>query len=259
MANPPAKSAIVIKEPENKYPNDNLTQQQFDEIFQTGSIASLTLPQRSSYLWWLADKFKLNPYTKPFDLIPGQGGKLIVYANRSASDQLRQNANLKDEIVYAGPLKLGEEVRKDVYTVMVKLTDESGRYGEGIGCVGIDNTMGEALANAVMKCHTKAMRRATLAFCGLGFPDETEVATIPGIVIEATAQPSAVAILPAPAPVGASPLPQASPAQAPAQVPTTTSIPSVVAPPKAAAALPRAPKILDGPKPMPSATPPAKV
>lgn len=218
-----------------KYEGETLTQEQFDEIFQTGSISLLTQSQRSSYLYWYAQKLNLNPFSKPFDLIPGQNGQLIVYANRSCSDQLRQNQQLTDRIKYAGPLLIGaappqgepikdSDIRRDVYQVVVELEDPNHRKGEGMGLVGITGLEGEALANAIMKCHTKALRRATLAFCGLSFPDETELGSwSQAPVIEATVVE---------APVDPTTIPQAKP--------------------------PR-PRILDGAKAIPSATPPAKV
>lgn len=158
-----------------KYTNDTLTEDQFNEIFQTGSIQSLTTTQRSSYLYWQAVKLDLNPFTKPFDLIPGQNGKLIVYANRSCSDQLRQRDKLTQMTIYQGPLRIGEVIREDVYMVIIETKDPSGRTETATGCVDIAGFTGEALANAIMKCETKAKRRGTLAFCGLGFPDETEL------------------------------------------------------------------------------------
>ncbi len=43
----------------------------------------------------------------------------------------------------------------------------------------IEGLKGEARANAIMKCVTKAKRRVTLSICGLGMLDETEVDSIP--------------------------------------------------------------------------------
>ena len=40
---------------------------------------------------------------------------------------------------------------------------------------------GEARANAILKCVTKAKRRVTLSLCGLGFLDEEEVRTLEGV------------------------------------------------------------------------------
>lgn len=53
-----------------------------------------------------------------------------------------------------------------------------GRQDESIGAVPIAALKGEALANAMMKCETKAKRRVTLSICGLGMLDETEVESV---------------------------------------------------------------------------------
>jgi hypothetical protein len=42
---------------------------------------------------------------------------------------------------------------------------------------------GDALANALMKAETKAKRRVTLSLAGLGWLDETEIASIPDVRI----------------------------------------------------------------------------
>jgi hypothetical protein len=172
---PDAKTAV------QKYQSwgETLTEDQFSEIVQTGSIAVLSQTQRTSYLWHLAKNLGLDPLTKPFDLIPNRDGKLIIYTNRGAADQLRIKHKLTDEITYADHPSMGGKVREDIYEVHVRLTDpETKRTGEGIGCVGTDGLSGEAYADAKMKAHTKALRRTTLAFLGLGMPDETEVGSI---------------------------------------------------------------------------------
>ena len=47
------------------------------------------------------------------------------------------------------------------------------------GAVSIAGLRGDALANAILKATTKAIRRVVLAHCGLGILDETETETIP--------------------------------------------------------------------------------
>jgi hypothetical protein len=67
--------------------------------------------------------------------------------------------------------------------VKVRVSNPDGRFEDHIGAVGIDGLSGESLSNAVMKCATKASRRGTIAFCGLGMLDETEVSSIPDVVV----------------------------------------------------------------------------
>lgn len=249
-----------MAEQPKKYTNDSLTQEQADEIFQTGSISILTMAQRSSYLYWFAKRFDLDPYTKPFDLIPDKQGKLFVYTNKSATDQLRKKHNLDDEILYKGPLVLGDKVREDVYMVHVLIKDPQGRKTENFGCIGMDGLTGDALANAIMKCITKAKRRATLDHCGLSMPDESELNSAWVTVVEPTVEASAIEI-PRVGPGNTLPaLPAAQPTVASFNVPAPAreAVPVATALPKASA-LPKAPKILDGPKPLPAATPPTKV
>jgi hypothetical protein len=153
-------------------------------------ISKLTLEQRNVYLWHMAVRKGLDPLTRPFDVLIMQG-KAVLFANAGCADQLRELHNINIETVEEGPLRLGDEIRKDVYVVKVK-GDRQGRTQVNIGAVSIDGLGGPDLANAVMKAHTKASRRVTLDLCGLGMPDETELSTIrnhgTGTIIDAPAR-----------------------------------------------------------------------
>jgi hypothetical protein len=142
---------------------EEFTDEQINDIVQQGDISGLKPTQRSQFLSRLAEYLKLNPFSKPFDLIqvkkPDGSKKMIIYANRAAADQIRERDGISVELVSEGPLQIGEAIR-------------------------LAGLSGEDLANAIMKCHTKAARRGTLSFAGLGFPDESEVSSIPGIVQE---------------------------------------------------------------------------
>jgi len=157
------------------------------KLFTTGDLIDLDPKQKAQYLAALCGKLGLNPLSKPFDIlyVKDQSGKqkAILYANRTASDQLRKIHNIRTEVVYDGPLKIGELVREDVYRVDIDITFGE-RTERHVGCVSIGGLQGEALANAIMKCHTKALRRATLSIVGLGLPDESEVDTIPGVITQ---------------------------------------------------------------------------
>jgi len=69
----------------------------------------------------------------------------------------------------------------DLYIVTARAKDKTGREDESTGAVPLGTLKGDALANALMKCETKAKRRVTLSLAGLGWLDETELATIPGV------------------------------------------------------------------------------
>jgi hypothetical protein len=81
----------------------------------------------------------------------------------------------------------------DIYLVSVRVTGADGRLSENQGAVAVAHLKGDALANAVLKATTKAIRRAVLSHVGLGMLDETEVETIPGARVEPMVQVSAEA------------------------------------------------------------------
>lgn len=151
-------------------------------------INALNMTQQAQYLFHFAKNMGLDPMTRPFDVIltpAGKGAfKKVIYANRGCAEQLRKMHSIRLDILERGPLALGDELRKDVYVVKVRATLPDERYDEGIGAVDIGGLKGEELANAIMKCETKAKRRITLSIMGLGMLDELEVQTIPGAIHE---------------------------------------------------------------------------
>lgn len=135
--------------------------------------SKLTEQERAVLLNKTCESMGLNPLGQPFGFFD-QGGKVVLYAKRACSDQLSKIHGLS--IIECGE-SFNEKTR--ILTVKVKMKDRDGRESMNRGDVFIGpNLTGEPLANAYMKCHTKAVRRCTLAMCGLGFLDETEVEDI---------------------------------------------------------------------------------
>ena len=147
------------------------------DLLLSSDITRLTQVERAKYCYFMAKRNGLDPTTRPFDIISA-GGKTFVYANRSASDQLRKINNISLEVVERGVLKLNDKDDLGVYYVRCVATTPDGRRDEAVGAVNITSQKGEILANSIMKCETKAKRRATLSIAGLGMPDETEVSGI---------------------------------------------------------------------------------
>jgi hypothetical protein len=144
-------------------------------LMVTGDISKMTMVEKAGFLTTLAKALNLSPFPRPFELIPGRNGKEIIYANKSCTDQLRKIYGVSVEITYAGPLMIGETANPNVFIVRAKATDKDGRTDESVGSVSLAGLGPEDLANATMKCETKAKRRVTLSVCGLNFLDETEV------------------------------------------------------------------------------------
>lgn len=138
----------------------------------SGDLAKLTIEQRLSYYKAVCESVGLNPLTQPFMYVT-LNNKLVLYAKRDATDQLRK--------LHGVSVKLVEKRTTDdgVYMVTAQATDGTGRVDESTGAVSVGGLRGDLLANAYMKAETKAKRRVTLSLCGLGMLDETEVETIP--------------------------------------------------------------------------------
>ncbi len=137
-----------------------------------GDLAPLSTEQRVIYYRHVCESVGLNPFTRPFDYLR-LNGKLVLYANKGATDQLRK--------IYGISITLPNQRDEDgIYLVQARAKDKDGREDEDLGAVPILNLKGEPLANAKMKACTKAKRRVTLSICGLGMLDETEVESIPG-------------------------------------------------------------------------------
>ncbi|EHR1928682.1 hypothetical protein KTM31_001518 [Campylobacter coli] len=137
-----------------------------------GDLSKLSDVERASYVKNLCESLGLNMLTKPFEYIV-LNGKLTLYANKSATDQLRQIRKVsitKTEVAQVG----------DIYMVTAYAATPDGRTDCDTGALNIKNLGGDNLANAIMKAITKAKRRVTLSICGLGMLDEGELETIWG-------------------------------------------------------------------------------
>ena len=139
-----------------------------EDVLVRGDLSKLTPQQRIQYTMDVCNSLGLNWRTRPFEFIT-LGGKLIFYARKDATDQLRKLNGISVEI-------LSQETTNDgLRVVTVRASDKTGRDDTDIGAVNIKNLVGEFAANAMMKAVTKAKRRVTLSISGLGFLDETEV------------------------------------------------------------------------------------
>jgi len=135
-----------------------------------GDLSKMSSKQKYEYYTKFCQSLGLNPLTQPFQIISFKGRE-VLYARRDATEQLRK-------IHGVSVIEMHNDIKNDVYIVKVKVQDKNGRYDISTGAVNIRGLSGETLANAIMKCETKAKRRATLSICGLGMLDESETDTI---------------------------------------------------------------------------------
>lgn len=153
-------------------PRDQLSDKLL-QVMVKGDLSKLSSEEAVSYYNTVCKSIGLNPYTRPFEYIV-LGGKTVLYATRTATDQLRKVYNISVEIV--------EQRVKDgnMLVVHARAFDPQGRKDEDFGAVAFSDRLApEVRANKVMHAVTKAKRRVTLSICGLGWLDETEVETIP--------------------------------------------------------------------------------
>jgi hypothetical protein len=145
-----------------------------ERVIALGDLSKLTPDERIGYYRAVCESVGLNPLTRPLDYIT-LNGKLTLYANKGATDQIRRNRGVSID-------RVEKEVIEGIYVVTVYGHDATGRVDSDMGTVPIRGLSGDSLANAMLKSLTKAKRRLTLSLCGLGMLDELEVETISSAV-----------------------------------------------------------------------------
>ncbi len=137
-----------------------------EQVLIAGDLSGLNESQRLDYVKQICKMTGVSLLARPFDYITLKG-KLVLYANRACTEQLRRINKISIKIV-------GREKVGDLYVVTADATGPRGKTDSSIGAVSIGGLRGEDLANAMMKAETKAKRRVTLSICGLGILDEIE-------------------------------------------------------------------------------------
>lgn len=141
-----------------------------ERALMLNDLSALKPEQRASLYVRVCESVGLNHLTQPFQYLQ-LNGKLVLYAARNCTDQLRKINGVSLQII-------ARERVNELYAVTARATTPDGRSDESIGAVVIGNLKGDALANALMKAETKAKRRVTLSICGLSFLDESELDTV---------------------------------------------------------------------------------
>lgn len=143
-----------------------------ERVLIDGDLSRLSPEQRVRVYNHTCSSLGLNPLTKPFMYVV-LNGKMQLYARKDCTDQLRGLHKIAIAIT-------DRRIDDDIYIVTARATMPDGRQDEDVGAVPIGSLKGEARANAMMKAHTKAKRRATLSVVGLGVLDESELDSVAG-------------------------------------------------------------------------------
>lgn len=145
-----------------------------EKVITGGDLGALTPEQRVRYYIETCESLKLNWKTKPFDVVALRGsGAKTLYPNKGCAEQLAGIHHVSVDLLDA-------TVEEGVRIQKAKACLANGRCVTKTGAVTVAGKRGDDYANAVMKCETKAFRRAVLALVGLNMPDESELETIPG-------------------------------------------------------------------------------
>jgi hypothetical protein len=134
-----------------------------------GDIARLSGPQRVMYYVHRCQSLGIDPGEQPFQLIK-LNGKLVLYPKKECAQALTRIHHLSVEI-------RSKEIDEDnIMTVCARAIDRDGQFvdDEGVLDLSIEGPK-IGLAQARMKCVTKAKRRAVLSKCGLGGTDAEDV------------------------------------------------------------------------------------
>lgn len=146
-----------------------------------GDLSGLTEEERAVHYLRVCQTLGLNHLTVPFEYLKTKDGKLVLYAKKSCTEQLR---SIHGVSVESCDITNGKVPGGTVVVAKVVLRDKGGRSDVAAGAVFYgDRADGDHVANAVMKAETKAKRRGTLSICGLGMNDESEVDDIPDVVL----------------------------------------------------------------------------
>jgi len=160
-------------------------------VFIHGDISKLTNEQKATYVAQICNRLGLDPYTQPFRILKQKtpsGTSEILYATKSCAEQLMAKHKISTEI---SEVKVDRTLGIATCKCEASLIGRS-RVTSAMSAVQVativqikdnpiprlDMFLGETLCNALMKCETKATRRAVLRLMGLGMIDETETETI---------------------------------------------------------------------------------
>jgi hypothetical protein len=150
---------------------DAIESRVIESVIVRGDISALSPNERATYYVELCKSLGLSAAAQPFAPLK-LNGKEILYPTRGATDQLAAMHRINREII-DGPRVIDVAGTKLVFAVC-RATHPNGRTETATATVPLVDP-----ANVLMKCETKAKRRATLSILGLGMLDETEVDSIP--------------------------------------------------------------------------------
>lgn len=144
--------------------------QKFSVIYNLDGMSEVEI---EAYKQAAAVYFDLDPDTNPFDVVwmndDGSGiRRRQLYARRGTTDILREKRKIS-------VLEMTQHDGPGYVSFTAKGKNAEGRQEVAVGAHSIAGLSGERLAAAVSTAETRAGRRLTLKFVGMGILDHTEV------------------------------------------------------------------------------------
>jgi len=179
---------------------DSIDPEILEQLLAVNDLSVLTSAQRVKLIRMMCESLGLNPLTRPLQYVEFKSAegdssaaktKLSIYATKECTEQLRKIHQVSVE-------DLKREILDNICIVTAYVKDRTGRTDTSTGAVALETSGKDPYiyngvqqpgwaakpfnatqkANAIMKCETKAKRRATLSICGLGFLDEVEIESL---------------------------------------------------------------------------------
>jgi hypothetical protein len=129
---------------------------------------------RALYYLEMCRRYGVDPFTQPFDWIPGSDGKgLTLYPNKEFAAQRRKKSGISCTVLESGVMPSDGTPGPQVYFVRMQGKTIDGRVDEEIGVVPFTDAMGRPIdpmskSNAMKRAFTQAKRRVTLSLEGCG-------------------------------------------------------------------------------------------
>lgn len=156
-----------------------------NKFLQTGDVISFTDEQKLLIMQMLCEKYGLDPVTRPLDLIKmpqsnNTPAREIVYLTANGCELIAAKWKMSFKIKEKG-IDKDAGVAYFVLEGRIPETDRSDESTAYVQCVrkNIKNEpeyfFGTDMANALMKCETKARRRLIKRLTGLDYIDEDDI------------------------------------------------------------------------------------
>lgn len=156
--------------------------------------ANVSWPDRTRFVSHLCDSLNIPMPLNPFRFI-AMKGVTVLYAPAEAFFLIANKSRVSIPIIEE---KYDKETQ--IHQVKIRATQPDGTHVDNIGAIYLGGLTGQERANNIMKCVTKAQRRAIKSKTGLSVADEDDLAymqkhgVLPAVTVESLPEAAAGAL-----------------------------------------------------------------